>query len=115
MINNNLPKKYEDSFFYKIKLFCINLFKNKKNEEKNVFEEEIVENKTNDLKESLNQKVAENSQKQEIDKLGMREIADKYASNPELLSSLSLEKLNKINNYYLDLIEQLTEKIKEAS
>ena len=109
MINNNLPQRFTNSFFYKIKLFFINMFKKKKS----ALEEKVIERENDKLKDDLKQNVVENIQKQEIANMSIRKIADRYASDPELLANLSLEKLEKINNYYLELIEQLTEKVKD--
>lgn len=110
MINNNLPQRFTNSFFYKIKLFFINMFKKKKS----ALEEKVIERENDKLKDDLKQNVVENIQKQEIDNMSTRKIADRYASDPELLANLSLEKLEKINNYYLELIKQLTEKVKDV-
>lgn len=114
-MSSSLPKKDNDGFFFKLKRLFSDLFNRKRIKIENYTAENIIESNKNILKENLTKTVTKNVQQQSINNMNIREVADKYASNPELLASLPVEKLEKINNYYLNLIEELTEKVKNAS
>jgi len=107
-MKNNLPEKYENSFFTKIKRFFANIFrKNNKVLEQNEIKKEQktelnkTENKFQDMKKL--------SKKAELKK----EILDMIEKQPDLIESLSIEKLKELNCMYDAIIEENERKIKK--
>lgn len=112
-MSNNLPQKYENTFFKKLFRYFKNLFSFKK---KNVVEEKDKANLINNenLKENFLQslKVENISIDKEIEK---KNYMDNLKDNLELLEDFSSEKLEKILQYYLDENENKKAILKKLS
>lgn len=100
-MNNNLPKKYEESFWYRIKRFFSNIFsRNKINESKS---EMVVKTKTiaqNNIDEFAKMKAESRKVKLK------EEIIEMIDKNPKLIDTLSATKLKELNNMYDKIIEE---------
>ena len=105
-MSDNLPKKYENSFFTKIKTFFSNIFIKKNNvvEAKKIIQKEIIENKTKEL-----DKMKELSNKSKI----KEDILAIVKENPELIKTMPIENLKELNRMCADIIEKNDREIKK--
>lgn len=103
-MNNNDMIKYKESFISKIKRFFVNLFKDKKEQEK-IFDlnsnEFVYNNDENKFFNNL--KVNTNDFETFIEKKKFLEYID---GNVEALNILSVDRLIKLKEYYDEVIEK---------
>ena len=105
-MTDNLPKKYEISFFNKIKRFFSNIFTKKNNvvEIKETIQKEIVENKAKEL-----DKMKQLSNEAKI----KEDILTLVKKNPELIKTMPIENLKELNRMCADIIEKNDREIKK--
>ena len=97
---SNLPCKQQNNLIARIKQFFRKLFYKP---EKNIIKEEIIEPvKINNFKENLELKVDYNFEKQAEKEKFIKRIEE----NPNLLYNLSLDRIEALESYYDELIEQ---------
>ena len=105
-MNDNLPQKYNDSIFYKIKRFCFNIFNRKK--EGLVVKNLEISKTREEFKNYLTQaEVQEQAHEKEI----KNSILDIVKEKPELLKTMSIEKLKKVILLYEEAIKETELKI----
>jgi hypothetical protein len=105
-MTSKLPIKYTDGFFNKIKMFFSNIF-NKKT---------IINETSEEVKHN---KVEINSKENEFDKMKTssnkvkikEDILTLIDNNPELINTLSIEKLEELDSMYDEIIEENDRKI----
>lgn len=103
---NKLPIKYEGRFFNKIKNFFYRLFK------KDVIVEECnIDIKENKIETNIQESEIENMKKISNKEKAKDEIVDLIEKNPEVLKTLSLEQLKKIDSIYDEIIKENDRKI----
>lgn len=117
-MKNNLPIKEDNSFLGKIKNFFRKLFYRNRGESRvdNVITEQpqIKKQDNTDFQESIKVEVKNDY----ITEMKREEFLDNLEKNPKLLYELSVEKLEKLENYYSESIKKQEEKlakIKKAS
>ena len=110
-MKNNLPTKYEESFIHRIKKFFVNLFSKKTKEEivEKIEKEEKVENvvKEEKIQNDIFSQMKEGSKKANL----KEDIFNMVNSNPDVLSTLTLEQLEEIDKMYDQKIEEKEKKI----
>lgn len=107
-MTSKLPIKYKDGLFSKIKMFFSNLFQKKPIIDKSI--KEIKENKLD-----INSKETEfNKMKVSSNKVMIKEeILTLIEKNPELIDTLSIEKLKELDSMYDEIIEKNDRKIRK--
>ena len=110
-MKNNLPTKYKEGFFHKLKTFFANLFGKKTKSE--MVEQIEKEEKIEEVKkEEMSQKDIFSQMKEESKKTNLKEdIFNMVNNNPELLNTLTLEQLEEIDKMYDQKIEEKEKKI----
>ncbi len=104
-MTSKLPIKYKDGLFNKIKMFFSNFIKKKP-----AIEEPIKENKVEiSSKETEFDKMKVASNKVKI-KEDILTLIERY---PELIDSLSIDKLKELDSMYDEIIEENDRKIKK--
>lgn len=109
---SNLPIKVENGIFGKIKLFFRKLFF--KDEQLNEIEEVQIKN----IVSNNQKKFFEDNMKVEVNDdfvkdIKRNEFITQIETNPDLLYDLPLEKIEKLSEYYSDLIEKEKEENKK--
>jgi len=105
-MTSKLPIKYKDGFFNKIKIFFISIFK--KNTIVNEQIEEIKENKVEiSSKETEFDKMKVASSKVKV----KDDILTLIDNNPELINTLSIDKLKELDSMYDEIIAENDRKI----
>lgn len=116
-MNNQIIKIDEESFLYKIKKFFSKIKKifNYKDVKKNNFDIESIPNfnKTEEKEYFLDELKKENNQAEYIS--SKDDFLEKIDGNKELLEMLSIERLEMLEKYYVELIKQNEIKIKKLS
>lgn len=123
-MNSNLPVKQNNSLFGRIKNFFRKIFFKDKIE--NNYEEKYEEQievqpkieKEDNRKRQFEESIRVETNNDYINEMKREEFLDKLESNPKLLYDLPIEKLEKLENYYGELIKKQEEKlarIKKAS
>lgn len=123
-MNSNLPVKQNNSLFGRIKNFFRKIFFKDKIE--NNYEEKYEEQievqpkieKEDNRKRQFEESIRVETNNDYINEMKREEFLDKLESNPKLLYDLPIEKLEKLENYYVELIKKQEEKlarIKKAS
>lgn len=102
-MKNKLPEKYKDSFFIKVKRFFNNIFC-RKSSDKKIDQELKVEVK---IKENEFNKMKEISNKSKL----KEEILDIIEKKPELIETLSVERLRELDRMYDEIILENDRKI----
>jgi len=107
-MNNKLPEKYENGFLHRVKRFFSNIFSRNKvvNEKKEIIKEEKMEHKN---EENYFLKMKEESKKIEL----KEDIISILNNKPELINTLSIERLKELNNMYDEMIRDLEREIKK--
>lgn len=118
MEKNDLPAEYKKGIIAKIKEIFNKLFSNKKdviNKESNSDESKIDEVSIlrESLRESLREKI--NANMDSISNLSNDRLIEEYRKNPDILDSLTVEKLKEISAYYDELIEKCNEELNNVS
>ena len=104
-MENKLPEKYENNFFRKIKILFTNVFRNNKvTAEDKTVQDNGVEIKSVEF-EFPKTKTLSNKARVKKDILGLIE------KDPELINTLSLERLRELNSMYDEIIEENNRKI----
>lgn len=114
-IDNELPKKYKNSFFIYIKKFFAGIFRKK---------QEQVTYKMNDIEQKVDMKtkqVESTEDKNELEKMKVlsneiklkEDIISLIEKNPALLDTLSIERLEELEKMYDMIIEKNEMKIKK--
>lgn len=114
-IDNELPKKYKNSFFIYIKKFFAGIFRKK---------QEQVTDKMNDIEQKVDMKtkqVESTEDKNELEKMKVlsneiklkEDIISLIEKNPALLDTLSIERLEELEKMYDMIIEKNEMKIKK--
>lgn len=107
-MESKLPVKYENNFFSKFKKFFINIFnKNSSVIESNEVIKEVTPQVVTKENEFSKMKMASNKVKLKEDILTMIE------KNPQLLETLSIDKLKELDRMYDEIIEKNDRKIKQ--
>ena len=105
---SKLPVKYENNFFSKFKTFFGNIFiKNSSVIKHNEVIKEVTPQVGTKENEFTKMKIASNKVKLKEDILGMIE------KNPQLLETLSVDKLKELDRMYDEIIERNDRKIKQ--
>lgn len=117
-MRNNLPIKEDNSFFGKIKNFFRKLFYRNRRESSvdNIVTEQpqIKKQDNTAFQESIKVEVKNDY----VTEMKREEFLDNLEKNPKLLYEVSVEKLEKLENYYNESIKKQEEKlakIKKAS
>ena len=110
----NLPVKKEEGFFGKIKMFFTSLFGGNKKEitTQNIeVEKEGIKNSSNivTIKDTLKESV--NTEKEQISSMDKDSYIQELKRNPELLKTLSVERLEILYEYNKKVIADLERKL----
>ena len=116
-MSKNLPQKYKEGIFYRIKRFFTNLFS--KINKKTFVSEEIVNNEENASKDKKTNQVnyfkkslfEENVSKENYETGIKKSIVDIVENKPELIQTMSNENLKKLVKIYDELIKENEMKI----
>ena len=113
-MNNSLPILNNNGLFYKIRLIFKRIFKNKKSMPKKesvnsciIAKEEVRENNT--FVSSLKNDVIR--REHIILNMDKESIISEIESNPDILNSLSINQLKKVDKYYDDIILNYKKKL----
>lgn len=107
-MQNQLPKKYENNFFIRLKRFFSNIFHKKEMNDK--LAEAIKENK----KEVSFEKIDFDKMKEMSNKANLKDdILTLVEKNPKLIETLSVKQLKALEHMYDDIIENNNRKIKK--
>lgn len=119
-MNSNLPIKQDKSLFGRIKVFFRKIFFKEKIENdyiEKVEEQSSIQNEDN-RKKQFEESIRVETNNDYINEIKREEFLDKLESNPELLYSFPVDKLEKLESYYGESIKKQEEKlakIKKAS
>jgi hypothetical protein len=119
-MNSNLPVKKENGLFGRIQKFFSKLFSKEKieinYEEK--FDAQPKNEKEDNIKKQFEESIKVETDNEHINEIKREEFLDEIESNPKLLYDLSVEKLERLEEYYKESIkkqEEKLEKLKKAS
>ncbi len=115
MKKSGLPTEYKKGIGARVKEFFSKLFGSKKVSIDTV---EIVDGnesieEVSMLRENLKEKLSDNIDS--VSSLSNDRLIEEYRKNPDILDSLSVEKLKELSAYYDELIAKCDEKLSSAS
>lgn len=112
--NELLPTIKKDSIFTKIKKFLMKLFgKEKTFEEDNLKNNNTIIEEKNNFVENI--KLSQNELNTIQNKKEKDEFIKQLENDTSLLENLSIDRLEKLNNYYDELIEKEKMKLKKLT
>lgn len=118
MKNELLPTIKKDSIFIKIKKFFMKLFGKEESKEEN-FEEDNFKNNTIIIEEKnkfvKTIKLLQNESNTNQNNNEKDELIKQLENDTSLLENLSIDRLEKLNNYYDELIEKEQMKLKKLT
>ena len=112
MNNNKSMVVYKEGFFTKIKRLFNKIFHTEKSE-KNINEEAV--NRINGQRQQINESFIEEiriDDSKTVDAVKKKQFLDEINGNAEALNILSIDRLEKLEKYYDEIIRENAEKIK---